>query len=77
MVKNLISRGYDYGHVRYVHDDFENPPDLPAFRNETPKKAKRESLSDALTGAAVAFAHVFKGRTSHVYRILLRHLLLL
>ena len=49
-----------------LHDDFENPPDLPAFRNETPKKAKRESLSDALTGAAVAFAHVFKGSASHV-----------
>ena len=47
-----------------MHDDFENPPDLPAFRNETPKKAKHESLSDALTGAAVAFAHAFKGNTS-------------
>ena len=49
-----------------LHDDFENPPDLPAFRNETPKKAKHESLSDALTGAAVVFAHAFKGNTSHV-----------
>lgn len=44
----------------------ENPPDLPAFRNETPKKAKQESLCDALTGAAVALAHAFKGSTSLV-----------
>ena len=42
-----------------LHDDFETPPDLPAFRNEAPKKMKRDSLSDALTGAAVAFANVF------------------
>ena len=30
------------------------------------KNTKRESLSDTLIGAAVAFAHVFKGSTSHV-----------
>jgi hypothetical protein len=30
-----------------------------------PKKAKRETLSDALTGAAVTFAHAFKGSTIH------------
>ena len=49
-----------------MHDDFDNPPDLPAFRNGILKKAKHESLSDALTGAVVAFAHAFKGNTSLV-----------
>ena len=43
-----------------MHDDLDSPPDLPAFRNETGlKKAKRESLSDALTGAVVAFKKAF------------------
>lgn len=49
-----------------LHDDMDNPPDLPAFRgnNQTPKKPHRESLSDALTGAAVAFAHAFKSQNA-------------
>ena len=37
------------------HQSYEEPPDLPAFKEPQPKK-RRESLSDALTGAAVAFA---------------------
>ena len=49
-----------------LHDDMDNPPDLPAFRgsSQTPKKVQRESLSDALTGAAVAFAHAFKSQNT-------------
>ncbi len=39
-----------------IHDDLDNPPDLPAFKTEgVLKKARRESLTDILTGAAVAF----------------------
>ena len=42
-----------------MHDNFETPPDLPAFRNEAPKKMKQDSLSDTLAGAAVAFVNAF------------------
>ena len=42
-----------------LHDNFETPPDFPAFCNETPEKTKQESLSHALAGAAVAFANTF------------------
>ena len=40
-----------------IHDDLDNPPDLPAFRNEAglKKVSKKESLTDALTGAMLAF----------------------
>ena len=42
------------------HSSYDNPPDLPAFKEPEPKKRK-ESLSDALMGAAVAFASVMTG----------------
>ena len=42
------------------HKDYEEPPDLPAFKDPEPKKRK-ESLSDALAGAAVAFATAMSG----------------
>ena len=43
-----------------VHDNLDNPPDLPAFREEFgPKKARKESLTDALIGAAVAITKAF------------------
>ena len=42
------------------HKDYEEPPDLPAFKDPEPKKRK-ESLSDALAGAAVAFATAVSG----------------
>ena len=37
-----------------VHDDYDNPPECPAFSNVTPKRAHKESFSDAISGAAVA-----------------------
>jgi len=37
------------------------PPDIPAFSGMTPKKPHKDSLSDALTGAAVAFAQSLSG----------------
>jgi hypothetical protein len=44
-----------------VHDDLDNPPDLPPFNNYlTPKKPRRNSLNEALTGAAVAISNAFK-----------------
>lgn len=43
-----------------LHDDYDNPPDIPAFSSVTPKRPRKESLSDAITGAAVAFAQVLQ-----------------
>ena len=37
-----------------IHDDYDNPPDSPAFSTAPPKRARRESLSEAIGGAAVA-----------------------
>ena len=44
-----------------LHDDFDNPPNVPAFSGNTPKRPRRESLSEAISGAAVAIAETIKG----------------
>ena len=44
-----------------LHDDVDNPPEIPAFTGTASKRPRMESLSDALSGAAVAFAKVFSG----------------
>ena len=44
-----------------IHEDYDTPPDIPAFSGMTPKKPHKDSLSDALTGAAVAFAQSLSG----------------
>lgn len=41
-----------------LHDSLDKPPDVPAFHGSTPKKCRQDSLSDALSGAAIAFANV-------------------
>ena len=43
-----------------IHEDYDTP-DIPAFSGMTPKKPCKDSLSDALTGAAVAFAQSLSG----------------
>ena len=43
-----------------LHDDFDNPPDILAFTGVTPKKPRKESLTDTFTGAATAFAQSFQ-----------------
>ena len=40
--------------VSGVHSDYDNPPDFPAFSGTAPKRARTESFSDAISGAAVA-----------------------
>ena len=45
------------------HDDYDNPPSIPAFVSTVPKKQRKDNLSEALTGAAVAFAKVVSGGT--------------
>ena len=48
-----------------IHDDLDNPPDIPAFRGTGPKKAKRnESLTDALTGAVTVLTNAFQSNQS-------------
>lgn len=42
------------------HSSYDDPPDLPAFKDPEPKRRK-ESLSDAPAGAAVAFASAMTG----------------
>ena len=37
-----------------IHDNYDNPPDTPAFSGAAPKRARKESLSEAISGAAVA-----------------------
>ena len=44
-----------------LHDDFDNPPNVPAFSGNTSKRPRRESLSEAISGAAVAIAETIKG----------------
>ena len=47
--------------VSGIHDDLDNPPDVPAFSLSEPKRRRKESLSETLTGAAVAFAKKISG----------------
>lgn len=47
-----------------LHDDLDNPPDIPAFHESTPKRPrKQESFSDAIGGAAVAIVRALGGET--------------
>ena len=39
-----------------LHEDYYEPPDIPAFSGNGCKRPRRDSLSDSLSGAAVAFA---------------------
>lgn len=45
-----------------LHSDYDTPPEIPAFLGSTPKRTRRESFSDAISGAAVAFADAIKGK---------------
>ena len=42
-----------------LHEVMENPPDIPAFSGSVPKKSRKESVTDVLAGAALAFAKAF------------------
>ena len=39
----------------------DTPPDLPVFHKQIAKKASRESLTEALSGAATTLVNAFKG----------------
>ena len=44
-----------------THDDKEDPPKVPMITGVVPKRQKQDTLSDALAGAATAFAKAFGG----------------
>ena len=46
-----------------LHEDMDDPPRVPMITG-TPKQKKQESLSEALAGAASAFAKVFSTPSS-------------
>ena len=50
-----------------IHEDTDKPPDILAFGSSVKKKPCRESLADAITGAATTFIKSF-GATSDVRR---------
>ena len=43
-----------------LHDDYDNPPNIPAFSS---KRACKDSLSDTVSGASVAIVEALQGRT--------------
>lgn len=43
-----------------LHDDYENPPAVPAFSAPTPKKPRKENMCEAMTGAAVAIVNAIR-----------------
>lgn len=47
-----------------LHDDYTEPPDIPAFSNC--KRQKRENTSDALTGAALAICNVLSPKSTNI-----------
>ena len=41
--------------VAGIHNDFENPPNIPAFNGNSAKRTRRNGLSEVLNDAATAF----------------------
>ena len=50
-----------------IHDDYDKPPDIPAFSSKN-KRARKETMSDCISGAAVAIVEALqdKGKTTAV-----------
>ncbi len=49
-----------------LHDDYDKPPDIPAFSGIVPKRPRRESLGDALSDVAVAITKAFTSSNDKV-----------
>ena len=43
-----------------LHEDYSEPPDIPAFSGNAKKRSRKDSLSDSLSGAAVALVNALK-----------------
>ena len=52
--------------VNGYHTDLDNPRAAPPFNGFVPKRAKHESLSEALASAATAFAQAFSGSPANL-----------
>ena len=71
-LKELHSSEYDVPRLRLwarmiaseIHDDYDNPPNIPAFSPPAPKKPRKESMCEAMTGAAVAIVNAIRDPSS-------------
>ena len=56
--------------ARYIqaghYNDLVEPPPLPAFKGVPPKRERKESLSDAIAGAAITFINAMRSPESNV-----------
>lgn len=50
-------------HAAGLHDSMDDPPDVPAFTSNPPKRKRKDSLSESLTGAAIALANTLSHNT--------------
>ena len=46
--------------VSGIHDDYDNPPESPAFSSAAPKRPRKESLGEAIGGACVHIVKTLK-----------------
>ncbi len=69
-LKELHSSEYDIPRLRlwarmiacYLHSDYDNPPDVPAFSPPAAKRPRKENMCEALTGAAVAVVNAIRDK---------------
>ena len=45
-----------------LHDDYDNPPNIPAFSGIKNKRARKDSVSDTVSGAAIAIVEALQGK---------------
>lgn len=43
-----------------LHDDYDNPPNIPAFSGSINKRARKDSVSDTVSGAAIAIVEALQ-----------------
>ena len=48
--------------VAGIHNDFENPPNIPAFNGNSAERTRRNGLSEVLNDAAIAFVEAIKDK---------------
>ena len=47
-----------------LHDDYDNPPNIPAFSGNANQRPRNDSLSDTVSGAAVAIVEALQGKNT-------------
>ena len=43
-----------------LHDDYDNPPNIPAFSGNNDKQPRKDSVSDTVSGAAIAIVEALQ-----------------